>query len=483
LAPSSPGGRSSRYVARALLLAGSVALAAGCGTGREDRRLLIVTTDDVAGKTSPCGCHTPKGGLARRATFLDSVRAVRKRVLVVDAGGFFPATDDEREAAPFMLRAMATMGTQVAGVGANELRFGYAFARENAHSAGVPLVCANLVLSDGGLAAFDPWRVVEVQGAGASGIKVGVFGLIAESSDLGPARDSLRIGSAEEAARRCIRELRAQGANVVVLLSQLGKAMGDSVAAHVPGIDLLVGGGGVPAFPSGMPIGNGPGVVLHGGSEGWQVGVADVRFDARNAVRDIGARTIVLGPDVRTEPAMAASVKAFEDSLNAHLRARDAAFGRGDSTGLAGDHFVGMSNCIHCHAREYVQWRTTAHAQGWKALVDQHKESTPACLVCHVTGYGKPGGFRTADDEARFGNVQCEACHGMGSRHRNWTENSSYKVAEATCRGCHTSVTSPTFRLADYLPHVLHDPPRGLRPLPETPAHRLMREGKNPHGR
>lgn len=472
-----------RSEARRLLLIAGLALLAGCGGGGGgDATLLVVTTNDVSGKTSPCSCHTPKGGLARRATFLDSVRAVRKQVLVVDAGGFFPVTDDEREAAPFMLSAMGRMGTRAAGVGANELRFGYAFARENAHSAGVPLVCANLSRAADGQPAFERWRVIPV-----GGDSVGVFGLVAENADLGPARDSLRVESAEESARRAIRALRAHGAGVIVLLSQLGEGAGERLVAHVPGIDLLVGGGGVPTASGGVRLGRT--VALYGGWEGLQVGVADVRVRrnavagaGRDAVRDITARTLVLGPDVPDEPAMAATVQAFEDSLNSHLKSRAAAYRLGLSAGSTADHYLGMSNCIPCHAREYAQWQTTAHAHAWKTLVDQHKESTPACLSCHVTGFASPGGFQTGDDWARFGNVQCEACHGMGTHHNGWVKDGA-PVAEATCRGCHTDTTSPTFRLADYRPHILHHPPPGLRPLPETPAHRLMRAGKPPHGR
>ena len=400
-------------------------------------------------------------------------------MLVVDAGGFFPATEDEREAGPYMLQAMAKMGTQVAGVGPNELRFGYSFVRENARSAGVLLVCANLSRADGGAPAFERWHVFEVGGA-----KVGVFGLISENAELGPARDSLRLEGAEEAAARAVLALHEQGAGVIVLLSQLGKEVGDSVAARVHGIDLLVAGSDVPALFDGSRVGNA--MAVYGGVQGWQVGVADIRLDGKHAVRDatrdISTHTIVLGPEVRTEPAMAASVKAFEDSLNAHLRARDASFGPGAKPGLKGDHFVGMANCIHCHTKEYAQWQTTAHAGAWKTLVDQHKESTPACVSCHVTGFGKAGGFRTADDWARYGSVQCEACHGMGTQHKDWSENGN-TVAEATCRSCHTETSSPTFKLADYRPHILHNPPPGLRPLPETPARKLMREGKDPHGR
>lgn len=456
---------------RLALFAVACALLAGCGGDRKS--LVIVTTSDVGGKTSPCGCHTPKGGLARKATFLDSVRTKHANVLALDAGGFFPATDDEREAAPFMLSEMARLGTAAAGVGVNELRYGYSFAHEHARSAGLPLVCANLARFHDGQPAFEPWRVVE-----AGGYRVGVFGLISRNAELGPSRDSLRADDPDSCAVVAIAALRKAGAEVVVLLSQLGKAEGESLATRVKGIDLIVGGGGVPVLPSGQQVAGA--TALYGGNQGWHVGVADVRLTKERRVLDIAAKTVVLDPAVRNQPAMQARVKAFEDSLNAHLQARDAAMGASEKPGDNVPHYVGMAACIKCHAPEFEQWKQSPHAKAWATLTEQHKESTPACVSCHVTGYREPGGFRTADDAARLGNVQCEACHGMGTEHRKWTDQGN-TVAEATCRKCHTETTSPTFTMAAYRPHVLHTPPAGLKPLPESPAKRLMREGKAPH--
>ncbi len=462
-------------VARALAGLTLLTLAlAGCSAG-DRSSLVIVTTNDVQGKTSPCGCHTPKGGLARKATFLDSVRTKHANVLVLDAGGFFPASEDEREAAPFLLAEMARMQTAVAGVGTNELRYGYAFAREHAKSAGVPLVSTNLVRYESGEPAFEPWRVVS-----AGGRKIGVFGLLSSNAELGPARDSLRVDDPDSAATRAITALHAQNVDMVVLLSQLGKVDSESLATRVHGIDLIVGGGGVPVLPSGIQVAGA--TALYGGSQGWQVGVADVRFTGEHRVLDIAAKTVVLGPGVRNQPAMQQRVKAFEDSLNAHLKTRDAAMGAGPALGANVSHYVGMANCIKCHTSEFEQWKASPHARAWATLVEQHKEATPACVSCHVTGYREPGGFRTADDEARYGNVQCEACHGMGTEHRHWTDTGN-TVTEAVCRKCHTETTSPTFTMAAYFPHVLHTPPAGLKPLPESPARRLMREGKDPHAR
>ena len=464
--------RLDRVVLTLLAVAGTL----GSGCGRTGERALIVTTNDVIAKTSPCGCHTPKGGFARRAAFMDSVRAVRKDALALDAGGFFPVVEDERDAGAFTLAAMARMGTAAAGVGANDLRFGYSYLREHARTAGVPLLVANLERRDTHGPAFERWRLFR-----AGGVAIGAFGLMPENADLGPARDSLVAGSAENAARIAVDSLRAAGAQVIVLLSQLGEPWGDSLVARVPGIDLIVQGGGmVPIRADGRRIGRT--VAIEGGTQGWQVGVAEVRPGERGGPPHVDAHTIVLGPEYRMQPAMAASVKAFEDSLNARMRVRQAAYAPRVPGGPSGAHYVGMSNCVGCHASEYAQWQTTAHSQAWRTLADQHKESTPSCVPCHVTALGEPGGFQTPDDAPRFGNVQCEACHGMGSDHKQWVDHGS-SVPEATCRGCHTAATSPTFSMALYRPHVLHNPPPGLQPLPESPAARLMRSGQQPRGR
>ena len=58
--------------------------------------LVVLSTTDVIGKTSPCGCHTPKGGLARQATFADSMRSRYANVLLVDNGNFFPEDELHR---------------------------------------------------------------------------------------------------------------------------------------------------------------------------------------------------------------------------------------------------------------------------------------------------------------------------------------------------------------------------------------------------
>ena len=78
--------------------------------------------------------------------------------------------------------------------------------------------------------------------------------------------------------------------------------------------------------------------------------------------------------------------------------------------------FVGGVVCSSCHPEANAFWEKTPHARAYKTLADEFKEFNLECIGCHVTGYGKPGGSTVAhNDELR--NVQCENCHGPGSKH------------------------------------------------------------------
>ena len=60
----------------------------------EPDKLIILSMTDVHAETSPCGCSTPRGGIARRASFADSMRTSYGQILLVDNGGFFPIDEE-----------------------------------------------------------------------------------------------------------------------------------------------------------------------------------------------------------------------------------------------------------------------------------------------------------------------------------------------------------------------------------------------------
>ena len=409
--------------------------------------LIVLSTTDLKGRTSPCGCHTPKGGFARIGTALDSVRAAGRPAVYVDAGGSFPETDGRGDLAEFMFHTLRRLEPAAVGVGPRDLRHGVAFLRSLADASGIPLLCANLVERASGRTILPPTRLVEVRG-----VRVGLFALLGESFDLGPARDSLQVTDPESAAHAAVASLRSRGAQVVVLLAHLGKVGAEDLATAVPGIDAVVLGHDVPVFERGRRVGGA--LLSYAGEMGQQLGVVTLTLDAagRPEGGDIEVRS--LGPEVRQEPALLARVKAFEDAYNERMRTLQLAVQAGaDLESDPVDRFVGAHVCARCHTRETEQWRTTAHALAWETLVREKKDATPECIPCHVVGYEEPGGFRSPALTPHLVDVQCEKCHGMGTRHEEgWLAS----LGEATCVRCHQGEHDPEFDYAVRLALVTH---------------------------
>ncbi len=94
----------------------------------------------------------------------------------------------------------------------------------------------------------------------------------------------------------------------------------------------------------------------------------------------------------------------------------------GDPT--AGATYIGASACKKCHIKEDRAWKKMKHASAWENLPEKYRDPSQkdekgrACISCHVTGYGKDGGFVDATASENLLAVQCEACHGPGSKHK-----------------------------------------------------------------
>jgi len=468
----------------------AVMLAIGCSllmsaapashkTAAQPDKLVILSVTDVKGKTSPCGCHTPKGGLARQASFRDSMVAEYGNVMLVDNGGYFAEDDQHRGFPPFIQQQMVKIGFTCAGTGDRDLRHGLAFLRDNAKAAGLKQLSSNLYMKATNKPALMPSLITTV-----GGTKVGLFSLISDKVDLGPARDSLVVKDPTETAKQMVAELKKGGATVIVALSQLGKVESEDLANDVEGIDVVIAGRNVPLIQKGRVAKNT--VICYGGEQGQYIGRTVLTLDAKHVATARDNETFMLSPDVGEDPVVLAAVKAFEADFNAEqakVQKEEAA--KAAAAPAAGqenpDRYVGMGVCQRCHVEEYEQWKTTNHAQAWKTLVDIKKDATPDCIPCHVVGYKQPGGFESGVMTPQLGNVQCESCHGMGTKHESFATTPA-KVSADMCLKCHTDTTSPTFDFATYRPHIIHQPVANLQPLPQSPAQKMkMQQGSGGH--
>jgi hypothetical protein len=101
--------------------------------------------------------------------------------------------------------------------------------------------------------------------------------------------------------------------------------------------------------------------------------------------------------------------------------------------------YVGVEVCAKCHAAARQVWDRTPHAGAYATLSSQYKEFNLDCVGCHVTGYEKPGGSTVAHVD-KLTNVQCEVCHGPGSRHALDPSQKDLIVGRpspSTCLDCH----------------------------------------------
>ena len=113
--------------------------------------------------------------------------------------------------------------------------------------------------------------------------------------------------------------------------------------------------------------------------------------------------------------------------------------------------YISAKKCKKCHLKQYKSWKKTKMAASFenlkpgvnadakkKAGLDPDKDYTadPDCLKCHTTGYGRPGGFVSLEKTPDLINVQCETCHGPGSKYsRIMKKNKKFKRKEVIAVG------------------------------------------------
>jgi cytochrome c553 len=159
---------------------------------------------------------------------------------------------------------------------------------------------------------------------------------------------------------------------------------------------------------------------------------------------------------------------------------------------LAQDHaYIGTKNCRKCHIKEYKSWQETTMANAFETLkpgvkaerktelgLDPAKDYTTdaECVRCHVTGYGKEGGFTSIADTPDLAGVGCEMCHGAGGTYTQdgymTLKNKEYKradlikvglnhpIEESTCTQCHNEdvpIPDYTFDFATKKAEGIHE--------------------------
>jgi hypothetical protein len=208
--------------------------------------------------------------------------------------------------------------------------------------------------------------------------------------------------------------------------------------------------------------------------------------DRRNGLKDgtppSGSSYLVRRVEVREslgkDPAIETRLEEYYRKVNQHNRTAFADHLPAQvPAGASG--YVGQGECITCHAEEHAFWLTTQHAHAYETLSKQHKQFNLDCVGCHVTGYEEPGGSTVAHVE-KLMDVQCEVCHGPGSRHVTNPAERSWIIGHPDLKACASRCHHPPHVKPDWSAeqallkvigpgHGKPSAPAALAPLPAAP--------------
>ncbi|HEY7728629.1 MAG TPA: multiheme c-type cytochrome [Candidatus Eisenbacteria bacterium] len=371
----------------------------------------------------------------------------------VDSGDFFGQSgpQDSLKSA-FLVQAMDKLGYDVVNIGERELNFGQQFLLGCFKKTKMDLVSANLVYQGDGRPFAKPYVIRKV-----GNVRVAFFGLLGKDLKLRqlPSERALEIRDPFQTARELVPQLRKK-ADIVVLLSHVGLTDGQRLTLEVPGIDVMIFGHRVGFFRE-VTKTNGVINVRTGERGQYLPTIHLVVQDGKVASYD--GEMVDLDDKIPADDAMNAEVNAFQDMLNrrfaqaAESDARQAA--AQTRAAVAGDRYLGEKNCRRCHEAEYQKVLAMPHARAFATLIKNQSDLKPECVRCHVVGYGQSGGYVSRSATPDLIDVQCESCHGMGTRHDEMTSGRMMVGPEA-CGQCHTPEQSPNFSYHQALEKITH---------------------------
>lgn len=212
------------------------------------------------------------GGFDRVATVVKAIRVARPDSILLDGGdtwhGSYTSLETRGED---MVRVFKALGSE-AMTAHWEFTFGTERVKELVEMMDQPLLGANIFDAEWDEPAFEPYKIFE-----KSGLRVAVIGQafpylpIANPKWMFP---EYSFGIREERMQAVVDEVRADGVDLVVMLSHNGFDVDHKMAGRVKGIDVILSGHTHDAVPE--PVLVGETIIIASGSHGKFVSRVDL---------------------------------------------------------------------------------------------------------------------------------------------------------------------------------------------------------------
>jgi hypothetical protein len=422
---------------------------------------LIAAVESQRGYLESCGCKAGQmGGVAKRKTLLDDLEGA----LIIDCGRMLSGraegamTAIEVNVQDAFLRAMERLPLDAAVPSWVEVGYGL----DRLRTSSIPWTCCN-VLNELGTAVLPEYRTVRIGDA-----IVGIVGWLASSGSLCN-RKVLAGGIVpyvhdESPARlkKAIDQARSK-ADVIVVVGDIGHWWLRDNREALDSCDIVVTADifradkETLALPAGSYLRRfppkvyniGQTVILSAGSGPSGQALFEQNIDSG----DWSATSASLSEEVDPDEEIEALIRAHMADARILLEEIERYLPQDIE-------FVGSKECRPCHQAYYNDWSATRHAQAMNTLRARYRDMSPECVKCHVTGYGYNNGYAQEHNRDALAGVQCEACHGPGSKHiaSGRTDEIIRQPNVEMCFECHDEEHSDQFqgRLSSAFSAVSH---------------------------
>jgi len=412
------------------------------------------------------GVYGKVGGFAHLATLVKRIKANRPGALLLDGGDTWQGSGVSMwTKGQDMVDAAKALGVDLMTLHW-ECTYGQERVEEVAKSdfAGkIEIVAQNIKTADFGDAVFKPYSM-----RNANGVKVAIIGQAFPYTPIANPRYMVAdwtFGIQEENMQKTVDAARADGAQVVVVLSHNGMDVDLKMASRVSGVDAIFGGHTHDGMPRPTLVANpgGKTLVMNAGSNGKFLGVLDL--DVRNGkVADFRYKLLpVFANLLPADPTMQALIQKarapFEAKLNEKLAVSEGLlYRRGNFNGsfdqLILDALIQEKNAEIAFSPGF-RWGTTilpGEAITMENVLDQTAITYPYVTLTEMTGaqikeiledvcdnlFNPDPYYQQGGDMVRVGGMTyaCDPTAAMGARIDQMTLNGkaieagkSYKVA------------------------------------------------------
>ncbi len=265
------------------------------------------------------------GGFAHLATLVKQLKASRPGALLLDGGDTWQGSGTALwTKGQDMVDACKLLGVDVM-TGHWEFTLGMERVKEiieKDFAGKVDFVAQNVKTNDFGDPVFKPYVMRDI-----NGIPCAIIGQAFPYTPIANPRYMVadwEFGIQDENLQKMVDEVRAKGAQVVVVLSHNGMDVDLKMASRVSGIDAILGGHTHDGMPVPTLVSNkgGQTIVTNAGSNGKFLGVLD--FDVKaGKVSDFQYRLLpVFSQYLRADPAMAELIRKIRAPYEAKLQER-----------------------------------------------------------------------------------------------------------------------------------------------------------------